>query len=417
MEGEVKKIVFQKPAEDCRQEAAEDCRQEVVEDCRQEAAAERDAAIRQELGNAGAECRYSAELEELMKNRITPESDIPKMEFLFEWYGQKCFPRRELVVVSGKAKSGKTTFLALLMAAGVKVRPKAGAEGGIVAGAEGGMVADCEADQSPLRRTDEQPLRVMWYDTEQSQQSTQEILTSRICGDIYAFNVRTYRWKKRLEMFKAALPYLDPDLVVLDGVRDLLADINDANEAQEMTNMLMTMAQELRCCIVCVLHQNKSEGDHTLRGWIGTELTNKVFETYCCEKLTDGTLSVRQDRSRKCSIDRELFYTIDPDTQRPVFSSEAKKEQPTAEQPSNVQQHCSDSAKELTELFKLIMEGKTERPKREMMAIAMRKCNFSDKHIYYKKFDKAEELGIIRQSKHPNTGEDWVELIEGQLSF
>jgi len=393
MEGEVKKIVFQKPAEDCRQE--------VVEDCRQEAAAERDAAIRQELGNAGAECRYSAELEELMKNRITPESDIPKMEFLFEWYGQKCFPRRELVVVSGKAKSGKTTFLALLMAAGVKVRPS----------------ADGEADQSPLRRTDEQPLRVMWYDTEQSQQSTQEILTSRICGDIYAFNVRTYRWKKRLEMFKAALPYLDPDLVVLDGVRDLLADINDANEAQEMTNMLMTMAQELRCCIVCVLHQNKSEGDHTLRGWIGTELTNKVFETYCCEKLTDGTLSVRQDRSRKCSIDRELFYTIDPDTQRPVFSSEAKKEQPTAEQPSNVQQHCSDSAKELTELFKLIMEGKTERPKREMMAIAMRKCNFSDKHIYYKKFDKAEELGIIRQSKHPNTGEDWVELIEGQLSF
>ena len=401
MEGEVKKIVFQKPAEDCRQEA--------VEDCRQEAAAERDAAIRQELGNAGAECRYSAELEELMKNRITPESDIPKMEFLFEWYGQKCFPRRELVVVSGKAKSGKTTFLALLMAAGVKVLPKAGAGGGIV--------ADGEADQSPLRRTDEQPLRVMWYDTEQSQQSTQEILTSRICGDIYAFNVRTYRWKKRLEMFKAALPYLDPDLVVLDGVRDLLADINDANEAQEMTNMLMTMAQELRCCIVCVLHQNKSEGDHTLRGWIGTELTNKVFETYCCEKLTDGTLSVRQDRSRKCSIDRELFYTIDPDTQRPVFSSEAKKVQPTAEQPSNVQQHCSDSAKELTELFKLIMEGKTERPKREMMAIAMRKCNFSDKHIYYKKFDKAEELGIIRQSKHPNTGEDWVELIEGQLSF
>ena len=409
MEGEVKKIVFQKPAEDCRQEAAEDCHQEVVEDCRQEAAAERDAAIRQELGNAGAECRYSAELEELMKNRITPESDIPKMEFLFEWYGQKCFPRRELVVVSGKAKSGKTTFLALLMAAGVKVRPKAGAEGGIVAGAE--------ADQSPLRRTDEQPLRVMWYDTEQSQQSTQEILTSRICGDIYAFNVRTYRWKKRLEMFKAALPYLDPDLVVLDGVRDLLADINDANEAQEMTNMLMTMAQELRCCIVCVLHQNKSEGDHTLRGWIGTELTNKVFETYCCEKLTDGTLSVRQDRSRKCSIDRELFYTIDPDTQRPVFSSEAKKEQPTAEQPSDVQQHCTASKNELLELFSRAMEGNTKKSYRELMAIALKKCDIQDAQTYYANFNEAERLGIIQREIHPTTGKTWVSLKCNELPF
>ena len=40
--------------------------------------------------------------------RITVDKQLPKMDFLFQLFGKPCFPRRELVAVTGKAKSGKT---------------------------------------------------------------------------------------------------------------------------------------------------------------------------------------------------------------------------------------------------------------------------------------------------------------------
>ena len=65
-------------------------------------------------------------------------------------------------------------------------------------------------------------------------------------------------------------------MVVLDGVRDLMADINDGVNAQAIVEKLMRLAQDTNCCIVCVLHQNKGNEDRNPRGWIGTELMNKA---------------------------------------------------------------------------------------------------------------------------------------------
>ena len=64
----------------------------------------------------------------------------------------------------------------------------------------------------------------------------------------------------------------------VDGIRDLVNDINDGVLAQEVMEELLHLATERNCCIVCVLHQNKGSEDHNLRGWIGTELMNKAFE-------------------------------------------------------------------------------------------------------------------------------------------
>ena len=48
--------------------------------------------------------------------RITRDKELPPMHFLFRIFGKPCFPRGELVAVTGKAKSGKTLFNSLLMA-------------------------------------------------------------------------------------------------------------------------------------------------------------------------------------------------------------------------------------------------------------------------------------------------------------
>jgi hypothetical protein len=58
--------------------------------------------------------------EELAGYRITPETELPDLEFLFKMFGTACFPVSELVANTGKAKSGKTLFLSIVMACALK---------------------------------------------------------------------------------------------------------------------------------------------------------------------------------------------------------------------------------------------------------------------------------------------------------
>lgn len=248
--------------------------------------------------------------------RITCDKQLPEMNFLFRIFGKPSFPRGELVAVTGKAKSGKTLFISMLMACCVK--------------------DEVLQIQHPFTEVDDawicQPLRCLWYDTEQSEQSTQDILKNRIfrlvdispqTSDIShqydVFNVRCLHYEERLRLFEVAVRKYRPDLVLLDGVRDLLADINDGVKAQEIIECLMKLAQETNCCLVCVIHQNKGAEDRNLRGWIGTELMNKAFEVYSCEKLKpEDVFVVEQTLTRKYGWGNMMFFNMDEDTELPV---------------------------------------------------------------------------------------------------
>ena len=255
-----------------------------------------------ELEHAGEDTALSPKMLKLEEMRITPEKQLPKMDFLFRLFGKPCFPRRELVAITGKAKSGKTFVTSMLMAC-------------------------CQAgDVLSFHRETDAPLKLLWYDTEQSDESTQDILMNRILRmtgitttnctnytNVDVFNVRAVAWKERRSLLKEAVSHYDPDLVIVDGIRDLVNDINDGILAQEVLEELMHLATKKNCCIVCVLHQNKGSEDHNLRGWIGTELMNKAFEVYACEKLMpERIFKVEQTLTRKYDIEQTLFFEVDP---------------------------------------------------------------------------------------------------------
>ena len=105
----------------------------------------------------------------------------------------------------------------------------------------------------------------------------------------------------------------------MDGVRDLLADINDGIRAQEIVEDLMKLAQQINCCMVCVLHQNKGAEDRNPRGWIGTELMNKAFEVYSCEKIKpENIFMIEQTHTRKYDLGELMFFRMDAETELPV---------------------------------------------------------------------------------------------------
>ena len=236
-------------------------------------------------------------VDQLSLLRITAASQIPPHEFLFAWNGTPCFARGELVAVTGKAKSGKTYLNSLLMAA---------------CAGEGRL---------GLSRMGEKPLRVVWIDTEQSEDTTCEILRDRIgpmTGTMpdeklyHVFNLRKIKWQDRMSLVLSAIAICQPDLVIFDGIRDVVGDINDYTEAQNIIGQLLQVASEFHTCIVCVLHQNKAVEDKTLRGALGTELQNKSFETYECSKNQDTRIfTIRQTATRKYDMPNKIQFCLD----------------------------------------------------------------------------------------------------------
>ena len=181
------------------------------------------------------------DIDDLFKERITPETDLPPMQPLFEMFEVPCFYRGELVADCGKAKSGKTFFLSILMAACLT---------------EKALALERYGHTDLSDPTEYKPLRVLWIDTEQSQQSTQEILRERIMPlaekghtdlpdltekeslipedlneTLYAFNLRGLGFDRRKKMTEVAMRVIKPDIVILDGIKDLMTDINDAVQA------------------------------------------------------------------------------------------------------------------------------------------------------------------------------------------
>ena len=80
---------------------------------------------------------------------------------------------------------------------------------------------------------------------------------------------------ERREIIRYAI-YHTPNvgLVVIDGIRDLMLDINNSPEATKLVGDLMQWTSEQNIHIQTVLHLNK--GDDNARGHIGTELNNKA---------------------------------------------------------------------------------------------------------------------------------------------
>ena len=73
-------------------------------------------------------------------------------------------------------------------------------------------------------------------------------------------------------------------LVIIDGIRDLMHDINNSAEATNLVGDLMQWTGEKNIHIQTVLHLNK--GDDKARGHIGTELNNKAESVLLIAKDT-----------------------------------------------------------------------------------------------------------------------------------
>ncbi|MCS2814014.1 AAA family ATPase [Bacteroides ovatus] len=118
------------------------------------------------------------------------------------------------------------------------------------------------------------------------------------------YGLREFTPTLRIALIDYALrTFEDVGLVIIDGLRDLMYDINNAKESTDVMTMLMAWTSKYNLHIHCVLHLNKN--DNNTRGHIGTELENKAETVLIISKnKQDSNIS---EVSTLCTCETKSF--------------------------------------------------------------------------------------------------------------
>ena len=367
--------------------------------------------VERDLNLATGEVKITEEMINLDRFRITSESEIQPKEYTMEFLGRPCFPRKDLSVFAGVAKTGKTFVTSMLMAAAT--------------------TSEDEPSVLALKRIRKEPLKVMWYDTEQSLETTKEIMVKRIAKMVggtfpdtqfFVFNVRAMTSEERNKMLGVAIESYRPDIVIVDGIADLLADINDGPKAIELISELLRLADKNNCNITVNIHLNRSGEKSNLRGWLGSMLLQKAFEVFNCAKVfkTD-VLSVELFMSRKVNESVTFYYKInsqglpesteEPETQQRdengrFVSQETQKGRSGLKFNSDYQRADSDSDKgwswDLRRLFSDAMQNSAMMGYDDLKTRVMKLGNIIRSSYYETVFAMAEEQGFVKKTQDRN---------------
>jgi hypothetical protein len=286
-----------------------------------------------------------------------------------------------------------------------------------------------------FERDGKEPLKVLWFDTEQSKQSTLDIIQNRIVEMYHrkvdpdtpfpneclrTFNVRFDNCEMRRQGFLELVPFIKPDLVILDGIRDLVTDINDGAEAQRIMEEMLALAQANNCCIIAVLHQNKSGESRDPRGWLGTELLNKAFDVFATEKMKiqDGqgtrfVFKLEQLYTRKYDIEQQLYFQVDEDglpfeTEAPLMpvymSSTSTADSSGEERPSlnddYVVHHLNgDWDMDVEKLFRDAFEGNQTLTGAALRYKVKTLANIATNRLYNNCLEKVMKMNLMEKKK------------------
>ena len=206
-------------------------------------------------------------------------------EYLLSINGVGMFARKSLTCITGRAGQGKSQSLIPIAAAALAGRELLGV--------------------TPLR-----PVKhVLWIDTEQEPWSISDKANRllRLMG-MHDFSPTPSRLTmlttrqassnlERLEVTKDAIDDLAPDIVMLDGITDMVQYLEDPNEAQQLVADWLKMIDERGITLFVVIHQNEGSESAKLRAFVGSELMRKASNILQVS-VKAGCFEVEQTKSR-----------------------------------------------------------------------------------------------------------------------
>lgn len=249
---------------------------------------------------------------DLSGNWLDMSVDYPAPRFLLQYNGVGFSPLGGIQAISGQKKNGKTFVLCQLMAAVLNSdseRMRAHLPG-------------LKLNDDTNSKLAHDPV-VLYCDTEQEIENTARVArrVHYLCGWPMneanpRFRVLWLRAEESIEdrwgKIKQAIHEVRPTAIFLDGIRDVIADFNDPGQSAALITECMSITTKGDCCMWCVLHENP--GSDKMRGHLGTELGNKVTDTFVStkKKSAEGvTFTVKQQDARSKDVDDWTFEITD----------------------------------------------------------------------------------------------------------
>lgn len=240
---------------------------------------------------------------------VDMEHPSPPEDFLMTYGGVSYRPRGDIAVIKAKAKSGKTSFLTMETACMI---------------CPSGQVNGMSRAFIPGTETIRDPYKVLFFDTEQSHASSDFIYrrilqmaglpTNQNPSNFRMVNLRRTDNENRIERFEEEIASGQWDIVILDGVRDLVLDINDPIETHKVMSKILQIVEDTKVAFICVIHENPSVESNKMRGHLGTELGNKAYEVQQVKNNKDtGIYTVTNTDRRSKTIPAYGFKFDDDD--------------------------------------------------------------------------------------------------------
>lgn len=266
--------------------------------------------------------------EELQMAEIAPylldaRENYPETYCMFEYNGVPFSAIGGIQALSGQKKNGKTFVIAQLIAA--CLAPDAPRVHDNLPG--------LTVPQRTLEYLGHLP-KVLWVDTEMEKLNSAKVLRrvhwligqdmnvpherfSALCLRTVESSEKEPAHKKRWRLIKLAIDIIHPDIVFIDGIRDIIGNFNDNEESAQLVQELMAIAETKNICIWNVLHLNPRPGnddESKMRGHLGTELGNKVTDTLISKKDKRGAnvkFTVSQQDARGKDLEDWVFEVTD----------------------------------------------------------------------------------------------------------
>lgn len=270
-------------------------------------------------------------IEQIIPYLLDATQNYPEPFYMLEYNGIPFSAIGGIQALSGQKKNGKTFVIAQLIAAILGTGQERVRH----------YLPGLEVPQRTLEYLGHLP-KVLWVDTEMEKLNSAKVLRRihwlcewpmdqpnerfnvlwlRGVTDVKDDNERIIMRanQKRWQIIRQAIDILQPDAVFIDGIRDIIGDFNDNKESAALVGELMSLAEQRGICIWNVLHMNprpNNDDESKMRGHLGTELGNKVTDTFVSYKKKDSNtgrviFTVKQQDARGKDVDDWQFEVTD----------------------------------------------------------------------------------------------------------
>lgn len=300
-----------------------------------EAAAKPGADVDEVLGDLAADAKRAAEYgaagvaDAILARAYDHAKKLPKPDRIYSINGTTVCTPGNLSTIYSQAKTGKSSFLAAMMAA-TMAKPESG--------------CDCLGVEGPNYARH----AVLHFDTEQSPYDWQQLVATTLRRAklaepppwLMSFTIAGMEASKAERFIHSALRLARKrhggiHSIFIDGIADLVNDPNSADECFPLITRLHAAAIEYQTAIVNILHLNPAAKDKADkgRGHLGSQMERKCESNLTLKKEGEITVLSAEGRQRGRPIppDKAPAFRWSDDHQMHISCAQPAEEGQTSE--------------------------------------------------------------------------------------